>query len=82
MTFKGIGEGFEGVVVHWNDGDRRGEFRSATLACKDGDLEASVEELVEDGWAEVASDLREMWGSVLFGGHDSGDRWTSYVVYV
>lgn len=30
---------------------------SAALAGKDRDFEASVEELVEDGWAKVASGL-------------------------
>lgn len=40
---------------------------SAALAGKDGDLEASVEELVEDSWAQVASGLRGSLVSVFWG---------------
>lgn len=37
----------------------------AALASKDCNVEASVEELVEDGWAEVTRGLRERSVSVL-----------------
>ena len=41
---------------------------SAALASKDCDIEASVEELVENGWAEVTRGLRERLVSVLVKG--------------
>lgn len=59
MSSEGVGEGVEGVVVDWDDGDEGGKAMSVVLASKDCDFEASVEELVEYGWAEVASSLRE-----------------------
>lgn len=38
---------------------------SAALASKDCDIETSVDKLIEDGWAEVASGLRENWGQPM-----------------
>ena len=59
MACKGVGEGVEGIIVDWDGGDRGGEAMSAALPSKDCDFEASLEELIEDGWPEVASGLRE-----------------------
>lgn len=66
LAFEGVGEGVKGLVVDWDSGDGGGEAMSAALASKDCDFETSVEELVEDGWAEVASGLRESLVSVFF----------------
>lgn len=38
---------------------------SAAVASEDCDFEASIEELVEDGWAKIASGLRVSPGSAL-----------------
>lgn len=59
LPSEGIGEGVEGVVVDWDDDDGGGKAMSVVLASKDCDLKASVDELVEYGWTEVASGLRE-----------------------
>ena len=50
----------------------------AALASKDCDFEASVEELVEDGWAEVASGLRENLLSVIWKGVAEGIETVSW----
>ncbi len=47
---------------------------SVVLASKDCDFEASVEELVEYGWAEVASSLRESLMSRFWKGTAKGMR--------
>ena len=57
MALKGIGEGVEGVVLDWNSVDRGREAMSAAFTSKDGDLEAGIEELVEDGRAQIPSGL-------------------------
>ena len=60
MTLEGVGEGVEGVIVDWADGNRWGEAVGATLASKDSDLEACIEEVGEDSWAEIAGSLCEI----------------------
>jgi hypothetical protein len=58
LALEGVGEGFEGVIVDWNGGDRGREAMRAGPASEDGNFEACIGELVEDSWAEVASGLR------------------------
>ena len=74
LAFEGVGEGFEGVVVDWDDGDRGWKAMSAAVASKDCDLEAGVEELLEDDWAEIAGGLRESLILVFLGGHSREAR--------
>ena len=50
---------------------------SAALASKDCDFKASVDELVEDGWAEVASGLRENLVLVIWKGLAEGTETVS-----
>lgn len=57
MAFQGVGEGVQGVVVDWDGVDGGREAMSAAFASKDSDLEASIEELIEDGWAQIPSGL-------------------------
>ena len=54
----------------------------AALASKDCDFEASVEELVEDGWAEVASGLRENLVSVIWKGGIETVSWAELLKVV
>lgn len=61
------GQGVEGVVVDGDGGDGRGKVVSVVLAGQDGYFEAGAQEVVEDGWAEVAGGLRERVLSVVFG---------------
>lgn len=65
MAFEGVGQRLQGVVVDGNGGDGRGEATSAGTASEYCDFEASVEELIEDDRAEVASGLRESSKSVF-----------------
>ena len=57
MTLEGVGEGVEGVIVDGADCDGWREAVGTTLASKDSDLEACVEEVGEDGWAKIAGSL-------------------------
>ena len=57
MAFEGIGEGLEGVVVDGDDGHGGGKAVRAALSSQDCDFEASLQNLIEDGWAEVACGL-------------------------
>ncbi len=75
LAFEGVGEGVEGVVVDWDGGDGGGKAMSAAFASKDCDFEASVEELLKDGWAEIASGLRENLVSVCLKGVAEEMRW-------
>ena len=59
LSFESVGEGLKGVVVDWSRGNGRGQGVAAALASEDGDCEASVDQLGEDGRANVASGLRE-----------------------
>jgi hypothetical protein len=77
LASEGVGEGVQGVVVDWDGGDGGGEAMSAALASEDCDLEASVEELVEDGWAEIASGLRESLILIFWEGHSRGNETVS-----
>ena len=60
MAFEGVGEGLDGVIVNGDGTDSGRKAVSAIQASKNYDLEASFEELVEDGRAEVAGGLREV----------------------
>lgn len=64
LAFECVGERVEGVIVNWDGGDGGGKVMRAALAGKYCDFEASMEELVEDCWAEIASRLREKLASV------------------
>ena len=46
-----------------------------TLTSEDSDLEACVEEVGENGWAEIARSLRDGWRSVSLQGHGIGKKW-------
>ena len=48
-------------------GDGRGGSMSAAVASEDSDFEASIEELVEDGWTKIASGLSVSPGLALDG---------------
>ena len=74
LSSEGVGEGVEGVGVDWDDGGEGGKAMSVVLASKDCDFEASVKELVEYGWAEVASSLRESLMSRFWKGTAKGMR--------
>jgi len=72
LAFEGVGEGVEGVVVNRDGGDGGGEVVGAALASEDGNFEASGEELLQDGWAEVASGLHGSLMSVFGRASQSG----------
>ena len=72
MTLEGIGEGVEGVIVDWDDGDRWGEAVGASLPSKDSDLKACVEEVGENSRAKIAGSLCEIWMLMSLQGHRRG----------
>lgn len=64
LAFECVCERVEGVIVNRDGGDGGGKAMRAAFASKYCDFEASMEELVEDGRAEIASRLREKLASV------------------
>jgi hypothetical protein len=54
---QGVGEGVKGIIVDVSDGDRGRKSVCAADAGEDGDVEASLEKLVEDAGAKIAGSL-------------------------
>ena len=67
MTLKSLGEGVKGVVVNWFNGDSDGGRKAmvAILTSKNGDVEASIDELLKNGRAEGTSGLGRIQGSAF-----------------
>ena len=57
LTLESLGEGVKGVVVDGFHGDGGRKGVGAVLTSEDGDVEAGINELLENGRAEVASGL-------------------------
>lgn len=68
MTLKSLSKGVKGVVINRFDADGGRKAIVAILASKNGDVEASIDELLENGRAEVASGLGKIQGSAFWKG--------------